>query len=184
MPSLAMRPHQRHIPTEVRARGGGRRLATGKWGYLVKLFIFPSSNTTNVSAGIGAGLWAVSDGDEQRRKELKTKSKGMPVGSAGVIWRTGERFFTTPFIVYSAPSADERVTDVWPETWILPFRIHTLGTPRKKLVENDAWRELPVPNQIPRTNITHVLRVNALTSFVPSDVSEQDWAILLMHLAE
>lgn len=130
-------------------------------------------------------MWAVKESPESSRmRELTTKPRYMPVGSLGVLWRTQANFFTTPFIVYSAPDPNESVTDVWPETWVLPFRIHPLGTPRKRLSGSEARQLLPILRNDPRTNITHVLRVNALTSFVPSEVSETDWEILLKHLAE
>jgi hypothetical protein len=90
----------------------------------MKLFVFPSSTTTNIWAGIGAGLWAVAAGNGSRTKELTTKAKQMAVGSAGLIWRTGDEYFTTPFLVYSNPDPVRKINDVWPETWILPFRIH------------------------------------------------------------
>ena len=118
-----------------------------------------------------------------RTKELTTKARHMPICTPGVIWRTRAGFFTTPFIVYSNADPQEKITDVWPETWMLPFRIHPLGTPRKRLYEREAWQVLPVLNDKPRTNITHVLRLSALTSFVPSEVSE-NWEVLLQHLAE
>src|SRR5262245_35121415 len=140
----------------------------------MKLFIFPSTTTTNIWAGIGAGLWAVKEGDAKRTQELTSKAKQMTVGSAGVIWRTGEEYFTTPFLVYSQPEPGKKITDVWPEPWILPFRVHTLGTPSRRLPKAEAWKKLPVLKNSGKTNIMHVLRANALTSFVPSEVSDVD----------
>lgn len=111
----------------------------------MKLFIFPSATTTNIWAGIGAGMWAVKESpDSSRMRELTTKSRHMPVGSLGVLWRTQANFFTTPFIVYSEPDSNQSVTDVWPETWVLPFRIHPLGMPRRRLGASEARQLLPV----------------------------------------
>jgi hypothetical protein len=130
-------------------------------------------------------MWAVNESrDSSRMKSLATKSRDMKIGSLGVLWRTKEQFFTTPFIVYSKPDTKAPISDVWPETWVLPFRIHPLGTPRKRLGLDEARKVLPVLKARPRANITHVLRVNALTSFVPSQVSDKDWEVLLTYLAD
>ncbi len=151
----------------------------------MKLFIFPSLNITNIWAGVGAGKWAVAEpSDPAQMKGLKTKSLGMPVGSAGVIYRTGplDGFFTTPFIVYSSPDQNDPETQVWDGTWVLPFRIHPLGTPRKRLTKHRAEQTLPILKSRPQTNITSVLTLTHY--FVPSEVSERDWEVLLEHLAE
>jgi hypothetical protein len=150
----------------------------------MKLFIFPSSATENIWLGIRAGMWAVAQTSPKRRKELITKSRKMPVDSKGVFWSTEFDFFTTPFIVSSVPDHSKDVSDVWPGIWILPFRIRTLGTLRKRLSKAEAWQTLPFLKSQQRTNITKVARVNALVSFVPNDVSEQDWEALLDRLAD
>jgi hypothetical protein len=151
---------------------------------VVKLFIFPSSTIKNIYVGIHTEMWAVAQTDPKRRKELTTKSRGMPEGSKGVFWSTEGQFFTAPFIVSSSPDPWRQVSGVWLGTWILPFRIHTLGTLRKRLNKADARRTLPFLKSQRWTNITHVARLNALVSFVPNEVSDEDWEVLVTHLSE
>lgn len=55
----------------------------------------------------------------------------MAIGSLGILYWSGGKAFTTPFIVTSEPDPNEVVPDVWPEEWVMPFQIIALGTPRK-----------------------------------------------------
>ena len=54
----------------------------------MNLYVFSSNNTTNIWAGVGAGLWAVSERDPSQMRGLQTKAAKMLVGSCGVIWST------------------------------------------------------------------------------------------------
>lgn len=161
-----------------RAARPGRKIPT-----LVKLFIFSSSTNRNIWLGIKAGRWAVAPTDTKRKRELVTKSLGMPVGSRGVFWSSEEHCFTAPFIVCSSPDPSKEVTDIWPETWILPFAINPLGTLRKRLPRAEAARILPFLRNQQWTNIAHIANLNALVSFVPTEVSERDWEVLLARLS-
>jgi hypothetical protein len=158
-------------------------ILNGDW-HAVKLFIFPSSTLRNIYLGIQAGMWAVAQTDPKRRRELTTKSRRMAEGSRGVFWSTEGHFFSAPFIVSSSPDPQREESNVWPGTWILPFRIHALGTLRKRLSKADSWLALEFLKSQPRTNITHVARLNALVSFVPNEVPEHDWEVLVTRLAD
>ena len=89
------------------------------------IFVFSSKNLTNIWAGIGARLWAVSDtGDATTFQSRRTKSQGMKIGTFGILYCNETQTLTTPFIVYSKPDAKRTVKNVWPEPWVLPFNPH------------------------------------------------------------
>ncbi len=147
------------------------------------LYVFSSSNLTNVWAGIGAGLWAVSQRDENQMKGSRTKALAMMPGAVGVLYCSEVKALTTPFLVYSSPDTAAVVTDVWPERWVLPFRIHALGTPSRRLPIADAMTTLKTLREDGRSNISHVLPISATTVFSPKHVFPSDWSILIERLA-
>jgi hypothetical protein len=153
-------------------------------GGIVELFVFSSRNLTNIWAGIGARLWAVSQRHESGMKELVTKSKRMQIGSIGLLYCSEVQALTTSFIVYSTPDDQKVIENVWPEAWVMPFRIHPLGTPQKQLHKSDAVKLLPVFRAKNSTNIGHVFAIQPTTVFVPSEVSTEDWRIIVERLAE
>lgn len=115
---------------------------------------------------------------------LITKARAMKVGSAGVLYCSETKSLTVPFLVYSEPDPTEVVDNIWPESWVLPFAIHPLGTPRRQLHMHDAMATVPVLRASGSTNISHVLRIAPTTAFVPKEVSDEDWAVLLTALAD
>ncbi len=147
------------------------------------LFIFSSQNVTNIWAGVGARRWAVSERDESFMRGLVTRAQRMNIGSAGILYCSDGKYFTTPFLVYSPPQQDVLVTDVWPQEWVLPFRIHPLGSPEKKYPLEKPKKELPVLINAPTENAGHILRLQPTTVFVPTEVSAEDWEILLRNLS-
>lgn len=151
---------------------------------MIDLYVFASHSLTNIWAGIGAGVWAVSQRDEVQMKGLRTKAAKMTVGSVGVLYCSEIASLTTPFIVYSPVDPDGVVEDVWPERWVLPFRIHPLGTPRRRLHRAEAMSKLDVLRASGRTNISQILHLPATTVFSPNAVPPSDWAVLLHELAE
>jgi hypothetical protein len=152
---------------------------------VVDLFIFPSKNVTNIWAGVGAGIWAISERDDSFIRGLQTRANDrMAIGSVGVLYCSQGQFFTTPFLVYSPPQGDIAVVDVWPDNWVLPFRIHTLGSPRKRLTLDEAKKLLPIFVSSGETNAAKVLRMAPTQAFVPTEISREDWQILLQRLAD
>lgn len=131
-------------------------------------------------------MWAVSQRDDAQMKGLITKAQEMTVGSLGVFYCTEVQSLTTPFLVYSQPHSTELVTDVWPQTdrWVLPFKIHPLGTPRRLMHKDQAISLLPTLKASGKSNITHVLPIPAPTVFSPASLTSEDWAMLVQHLAE
>ena len=149
----------------------------------MNLFVFSSNNLTNIWAGIGAQLWAVSKPSARTVQARISASKKMTVGSVGVLYCKETKAFTTPFIVYSKPDIELEVTDVWPEPWILPFRIKTLGTPKKSMWISEM-KKLPIFSKSARSNISHVFYIQGLLAFTPSKISELDWQIILESLVD
>jgi hypothetical protein len=149
----------------------------------MSIFVFSSKNLTNIWAGIGAGLWAVSKSDTPTHQGRITKSKSMKIGSFGILYCNETQSLTTPFIVFSRPDPELTVKDVWPEEWVLPFKIRALGTPRRQLYKDKAMQVLPTLRASKQTNFGHALPVQAITAFSPSPLSESDWEILIEHLA-
>lgn len=148
------------------------------------LFIFSSQNVTNIWAGVGARRWAVSQREESFLRGLVTRAERMKIGSAGVLYCSEGKYFTTPFLVYSPPQPNVVVKDIWPDEWVLPFRIHPLGTPERRYPLEAAKGELPVLLNAQTENAGHVLRLQPTTVFVPTDVSTADWEIILRNLAD
>jgi hypothetical protein len=149
------------------------------------LYLFSSKNLTNIWAGIGARTWAVASGeDPAHRKRLVSKASNVLVGSAGVLYCSQTESFTSPFLIYSKPDAERVVTDVWPEQWILPFKIHPLGSPIRQLTLRAAKDRLPILRARPNDNPTHVLNFGALLAFATSTISGHDWQVFIELLAD
>jgi hypothetical protein len=149
------------------------------------IYVFTSTNLTNIWAGIGAGLWAVSKSEHAPTNSgRKTKAQNMKIGSFGILYCSKNHSLTTPFVVLSNPNPERIIEDVWDGTWVLPFRIHPLGTPNKLLPWDDAKSVLPSPRSLNTTNLNTIVNVQATTVFSPSKLTEADWEVLVTHLAE
>ena len=149
----------------------------------MNLFAFSSNNLTNIWAGIGAQLWAVSETTDQTIQARKTASKKMPIGSLGILYCKETKAFTTPFIVYSHPSPDKRIDNIWPEPWVLPFKIKTLGTPEKSMPIDTTMSKLPVCVKSGKNNISHVIFIHGQLVFTPTAIEPEDWQIIVDELA-
>lgn len=151
------------------------------------VFVFASSNLTNIWAGIGARLWAVSQtGNSTTTKGRRTKSQSMRVGSFGILYCSETHALTTPFIVYSKPNLEKIVGNVWPEKegWILPFRIFPLGNPNRQLSSEEAKRVLPIFRSSENPNFGNVFRFQGVTAFVPTKIGTDDWEVIIGRLAD
>jgi len=148
----------------------------------MKIFCFASKSITNIWAGIGAGLWAVSETSESDMKARVKKSKRMKVGSAGLLYCTETHSFTTPFLVYSSPDENDRVTNVWGGEWRLPFHIHPLGTPDKQVHKDEAMKNWPILAASQQASVSAAMNITGTTVFVPTEISSQDWEIILNAL--
>jgi len=87
-----------------------------------------------------------------------------------------------PFV--TTDYADDRtVADVWPEEWQIPFPIQPLGSPSKLVSLDSAKHEWP--NLQGARNPTHCLKgLNGRTVFVPNEIEQEDWDMILDQLAD
>lgn len=149
----------------------------------LELYCFASKNLTNIWAGIGARIWAVAETSPTDMKARITKSKRMKVGSIGVLYCNETHSFTTPFLVYSSPDPDRVVTDVWPERWRLPFRIHPLGDPTRQVHMDDAKKTWPILRESKSSSVSAALNITGTTVFVPTEISSEDWSLIITALS-
>jgi len=72
---------------------------------------------------------------------------------------------------------------VWRERWVLPFRIHPLGTPRKLLHKNKLRGLLPSLRE-GKQAWNQFIHVAPTTIFSASKLQPSDWEALLRELQE
>ncbi|MDV6344067.1 hypothetical protein R2Q26_05765 [Nitrosomonas sp. Is37] len=128
-------------------------------------------------------MWAVNETSSKDMKGRITKSKRMKVGAAGLLYCNEIHSFTTPFLVYLEPDPDSEVTDIWPEKWRLPFKIHPLGTPARRVHSNEAKSQWPLLKDIGPGGVSAAMNITGTTVFVPIEVSTDDWSLILSSLA-
>ena len=147
----------------------------------MKLYSFASENLTNIWAGIGAGMWAVGESDNQAFvKGRITKAARMPIGAFGILYCNETGSLTVPFVVYSKADADRKETEVWSKTWVLPFAIKPLGTPRRQLTRERAKQVLP---SLKKKSFEKLFLVQGQFAFQATDVTDTDWSALIQELA-
>lgn len=147
------------------------------------LYCFSSKTLTNIWAGVGAGLWAVSEIEEPGMKARITKSKKVKVGSCGLFYCAETHSFTAPFIVYSTPDSETIVENIWDGAWHLPFRIHLLGTPNRQVSAEGAKERWPVLRASKASSVTAAMNATGTTVFVPKEIGHKDWECILRDLA-
>ena len=143
------------------------------------LFVFSSTNLTNIWAGVGARQWAVSL-EQADMPGARTKARGLPIGALGILYCVETQSLTTPFLVSSSPDQDATVRNVWPEEWYLPFDIHPLGSPHRQLGKANI-AQLPVVVASGR-QWNNVVRTQGQFAFQPTTIAADDWAVLFSRL--
>lgn len=147
----------------------------------MKLYSFASDDLTNIWAGIGAGMWAVGESDKTGFvKGRITKAARMPVGAFGILYCNETRSLTVPFVVYSKADPEKIEAHVWSKSWVLPFAIKPLGTPRRQLTRDRARKVLP---SLATKSFEKLFLVQGQFAFQAADVTDEDWAILIEELA-
>src|SRR5690606_21064310 len=137
------------------------------------LYVFSCPKVTNIWAGIGARKWAVSKASPSVQQARHTKAGRIKVGQFGVIYRSDIKAFTTPFIIMSSPDLNTDVSDIWPETWTMPFDITPLGSPVRNWSAYEAL-DLPFNRRSDKRNLTSVFNVAGTQVFVPINIGEED----------
>ena len=106
----------------------------------------------------------------------------MPIGSFGILYLSGHGY-TTPFVVTSEPDYVDPESKVWPEDWHLAFDINPLGNPSKILSRNEALVRLPSMARRQLKNVDDLIYTKGVQTFVPSEIGEDDWSVLIKELA-
>jgi hypothetical protein len=146
----------------------------------MQIYVFSSSNLTNIWAGVGAGLWAVSKKLATTAGTI-TKAQNMRIGSLGILYCSDTHELTTPFIVKTIPQRDVVISHVWKDEWGLPFEIAPLGSPLKRLSKSIMAKELPSVKARGK-HWNKILYVQPNFSFQPSEITAADWAYLYAAL--
>jgi hypothetical protein len=148
----------------------------------MQAYVFSSSNLTNIWAGVGARMWAVSE-TQAANPSIAGKAEKLPLGAFGLLYCVETQSFTVPFVVRSKPEPDTVVRNVWPEPWRLPFQIIPLGSPRRQLSKDDLNSRLPALAASGR-EWHHVFHVQGLTAFAASEIDDGDWQVVIQQLAD
>jgi hypothetical protein len=150
------------------------------------LFCFASKNVENIWRGVKARKWAVATVSDSAMKGRITKArKYLQIGSRGILYCNPSHSFTTPFVVESRADPHKVVIDIWPEPWLLPFSIRPLGDPRRQVTKESAMLRWPTLNRRAQDypNVSAAMNITGTTVFVPVDISDEDWTIILDDLA-
>jgi hypothetical protein len=145
------------------------------------VYIFSSTNLTNIWAGIGAGRWAVSS----RAASLgvvQSNARRFPIGGLGLFYCSEVKGFTTPFLVLEKPDPKEVIAEVWHEPWHLPFAIHPFGSPRRILSSEKALTLLPTMQAAGKSKWTQVMHIQATLAFQPTTLTDTDWGLVIQEL--
>jgi len=147
------------------------------------IYAFTSRTRTNIWAGIGRGMWAVSLSEHDSvNKGRATKASKMPIGAFGLLYCSEDQTYSTPFVVLSKPAPNVSIANVWPETWVLPFQIRALGSPEKPLPRTQMPKLLPTLRNNPRLGVDDLIEIKGVQSFNASTITEADWAALFEAL--
>ncbi len=145
------------------------------------IYVFASTSLKNIRTGVESKLWAVQRPSMPSMcSQYRTKAKKMPVGAHGVFYCN--KSLTVPFIVASSPDPQQVVKDVWDGEFMLPFRIHPLGTTAKSIEKDEIDQVLPSF----RDSDDHwydVMRYRLQLVFLPSQLTIDDWQVLVQKLA-
>jgi hypothetical protein len=147
----------------------------------VQVFTFSAANLTNIWAGVGARMWAVSP-EQAANASIQGKARKFQVGSLGIFYCVLTKSVTTPFLVSSAPRFGHTVSNVWPESWELSFGIVPLGSPHKRLTVSSLGTKLP--SLAGGKQWTTLFTFQPVTVFAASQLQSEDWAVLVGELAD
>jgi hypothetical protein len=156
----------------------------------MNLFCFASRSIENIRLGIEYQLWAVGTLLNQQSmagRVTKARRYLLP-GAFGVFYCNPLHSFTTPFIVRSYADPDAVVRDVWPEPWVLPFKIQTLGDLSRRVSAEEAAERWPVVKKRLAVNrgkggVSAAMNITGTTVFVPVSITREDWERICSDLA-
>jgi hypothetical protein len=152
----------------------------------LELFCFASRSLENIALGIKHELWAVATVSDSAMRGRQTKArKYLHPGDAGLLYCNPTHSFTMPFYVDSPADPERIVTDVWQEPWSLPFSITPLGDLSRQLSHTIAKQRWSIEIERLRNyrSATAALNITGSTVFVPTEISEDAWKMILDDLA-
>jgi len=154
----------------------------------MRLFCFASRNIRNIQIGIKHQMWAVASVSDGAMAGRITKAQRyLRPGDFGVIYCNALHAFTTPFIVRSCADPDKIEKDIWPEAWVLPFKIETLGnlsrTVSKEASERWSIVRQRMANIQGRGGVSAAMNITGTTVFVPVPITQSDWDQICGDLA-
>jgi hypothetical protein len=152
----------------------------------VQIFTFASRSIENIQRGFEAQTWAVATVSSSAMKGRITKAeKYFAIGSQGILYCSPTQSFTVPFIVKTKANPHRVVKDIWPEPWVLPFEIQPLGNPTKQLHRDTAEKRWPFLRRgvLLKGSVSAAMNFTGSTVFVPVELSDEDWQIILEDLS-
>ena len=87
------------------------------------------------------------------------------------------------FLIYSKPDPEKIIKDIWPKEWALPFKIFPLGSPKKYIIASKLASKLPSLKG-DSEKWKRLFHPQGLTVFVPSEITDMDWEIIISELAD
>ena len=73
-------------------------------------------------------------------------------------------------------------SSVWAGDWVLPFRVKPLGNPRR-LLHRRVATSLPSMELLGLNNPDDLIYTKGTQVFVPSEITDADWSVLIEELA-
>lgn len=143
------------------------------------LFVFSSTTLTNIWAGVGARMWAVSP-EQASNRGIVTKAANLRIGSLGVLYCVETKTLTVPFLVTSTPDPQATIQNVWPEPWRLPFGILPVGSPHKQMSKGQIALLPAVVTSGRKWNT--VIRTQGQFAFQACRVGPADWEQIVRQL--
>ena len=152
----------------------------------MKLFCCASKNEDSIWRGVKANKWAVATFSDSAMRGRITKAKHYFVpGVCGLLYCNPTHFFTAPFTATSEADPTRVVTDIWPEARVLPFSMRPLGDPRRQVHKDRATARWSILIERMRyyESVSAALNITGTTVFVPTDIPEEAWQMILDDLA-
>jgi hypothetical protein len=154
----------------------------------MRLFTFASRNLENIERGVAARRWAVATVSDAAMKGRKTKArKYLNIGAKGLLYCNPLHSFMVPFEVTSDPDIEGVETDVWPEAWSIPFDIQPLGNTKLRINKDQAFQRWPFLAKRMTfegyASVSAAMNFTGTTVFVPLQIADEDWELILSDLA-
>ena len=136
-----------------------------------EFYVFSSNNHKNLQIAYEERLWAIKiPKGENMRKQFRTKSENLKIGSIGLFYDKEFKVFRMPFLVVSKPDSIRIEKNIWEGEFFLPFRFAPLFPPDVKILKNDM-------NSFMTKGIPWYkhFKFRELTVFIPCEINDDEW---------